>query len=487
MTNLLRPRRAGFAAAVAAVMTLSTVAAAAQNPAPKPAPPAPAAPVPLPDAIARVFDAAYNLDREPAIAGARQIVREHPDEPSAHRALAAVLWIDILFGRGAMTVDAYLGSMTKSAASLPKVPPDLEREFKGELDRAIALAEGRLARNAGDLQATFEAGNAYALQASYAASVDGSLMAAFKTARRAYDAQEQVLAREPQRARAGIVVGTYRYMVAGMSLPTRLFAYMAGFGGGKERGIGMIEAASRDPETRVDAGVALLFIYTREGRFEDALRVAKSLSAAFPRNRLLVLETGAAAIRADHPDEAEATLTRGLAEFDRDQRPKMPGERALWLYKRAAARVRLGRIAEADADIAAGLQSSPLEWVAGRLHLVRGKALVAAGRRADAIAAYKQAEAIAKKANDPAAAAEAARWIKKAFALDVKRMQRSATGSGFRVPGFRVLVPEFLVPEFLVPGFLVPGFAGSAVPPSGCSSKFEVCSSQFEVSHVLVP
>jgi tetratricopeptide (TPR) repeat protein len=434
MAITLTSRAVVGAVVIAAAVAVTCAAGGAQGAGPKP--PAPPAAAALPDALVRVFDAAYNLDLDVAIAGARQIVREHPDEPAAHRALAAVLWIDILFGRGAMTVDAYLGSMTKSAASLPKVPPDLEREFKSELDRAIALAEVRLARNAGDVQATFEAGNAYALQASYAASVEGSLMGAFKTARRAYDAQEKVLAREPQRARAGIVVGTYRYMVAGMSLPTRLFAYMAGFGGDKAKGIGMIEAASRDPESRVDAGVALLFIYTREGRFEDALRVAKSLSAAFPRNRLLVLEAGAAAIRADHPQEAEATLTRGLAEFDRDPRPKMPGERALWLYKRAAARVRLGRIAEAEADIAAGLQSSPIEWVAGRLHLIRGKALDASGRRADALAAYKQAEAIAKKANDPAAAAEAERWIKKAFALRVPGS--SVPGSWFLGSWFEV-------------------------------------------------
>ena len=41
---------------------------------------------------------------------------------------------------------------------------------------------------------------------------------------------------EPQRKDAGLIVGTYRYIVAALSLPLRLVAYMAGFGGGKEQG-----------------------------------------------------------------------------------------------------------------------------------------------------------------------------------------------------------------------------------------------------------
>ena len=40
----------------------------------------------------------------------------------------------------------------------------------------------------------------------------------------------------PQRVDAGLIVGTYRYLVASLVLPARWLAYMAGFGGDKEKG-----------------------------------------------------------------------------------------------------------------------------------------------------------------------------------------------------------------------------------------------------------
>ena len=57
----------------------------------------------------------------------------------------------------------------------------------------------RLKRSPNDLQAQYDLGAAYAIQASYSASVEGSLTAAFRSAKRAYDAQEDVLTRDPQR------------------------------------------------------------------------------------------------------------------------------------------------------------------------------------------------------------------------------------------------------------------------------------------------
>ena len=60
---------------------------------------------------------------------------------------------------------------------------------------------------------------------------------AFRSAREAYDEHEQVLALEPHRKDAGLIVGTYRYIVATLSLPLRWVAYVAGFGGDRERGM----------------------------------------------------------------------------------------------------------------------------------------------------------------------------------------------------------------------------------------------------------
>ncbi len=213
--------------------------------------------------IKQAYDAIYGLDQPEALALARRSVAIGPNEASAHRALAGIVWLDILFRRGAVVSDHYLSGSLKDQLSLPKPPPDQAVEFNRELGKAIELAGAQVRRNPADLQARYDLGTAYALQASYTASVDGSLMAAFRLAKRAYDTQELVLERDPSRVDAGLVVGTYRYLVSTMSLPTRMLAYVVGFGGGKERGISLIEAATRGVDTHIDARVALLLIYSR--------------------------------------------------------------------------------------------------------------------------------------------------------------------------------------------------------------------------------
>ncbi len=374
---------------------------------------------PVDSAIDTAFKAAYNLDIPEALATARRAVALGPDRSAAHRTLAAIIWLEILLRRGTVTIDHYLGgSVTRSQLNLPKPPADLDAEFKRELGRAIELAERKLAEQPQDIQAQFEVGAVFALQASYTASVEGSLTSAFKSARRAYDAQENVMTRDPRRADAGVVVGTYRYVVSALGLPTRVLAYMAGFGGGKEKGISLLEAATQHPDTRVDARTALMLIYSREGRHGDVERIARELGTEFPRNRLFTLEEGAAAIRAGRADVAEAVLSRGLAALEKDTRPKMPGERALWLYKRGKARLNQNHPKDALVDLNQALLSSPVGWVRGRIHLELGRIADLGGRRAEALNAYQAAKTTCEASSDPACVSEANRLLRQPFSFD---------------------------------------------------------------------
>jgi tetratricopeptide (TPR) repeat protein len=280
---------------------------------------------------------------------------------------------------------------------------------------AIALAETRLKQDPQNVQAHFEAGAAYALQASYTATVEGRVLGAMRIAKRAYDAQEFVLERAPQRIEAGLVVGTYRYLVASLALPARWMAYLVGFGGGKARGIAMIEKSTEAAITRLDSRVALLLIYNRERRYADAVRLARELQREFPRNRLFVLEEASANLRAGHAAEADAALTRGLAALDHDQRRKIDGERAIWLHKRSVARIALGRIPDAEADLAAALREGPGDWTRGRIQLETGKIADLRGRREAAVTAYREARRLCENRDDAVCAGEAARLAKRPF------------------------------------------------------------------------
>ncbi|MEX2272087.1 MAG: tetratricopeptide repeat protein [Vicinamibacterales bacterium] len=362
-----------------------------------------------PAVFARAYDLAYNLDHNEAMLLLKKAANEHPNSADANRHVAVVTWLNILFRRGSVTVDSYMGGLTRSGFKLPKPPADLDAGFKAYNQKAIALAEARVRANRHDVDALYDLGTALGLEASYVGTIEGKVGASLRAAKRAFDVQEEVLERDPRRTEAGLIVGTYRYVVSVMSMPVRWAAYIVGFGGGKEHGFRQIEAAAHSPETQTDARFALILLYNREGRYGEALRLLDELRRQYPRNRLLWLERGATSIRAGQGAEAEAVLTEGLRKLDTDGRAKMPGERPLWLYKRGSARVLLRRTADARRDLEMALAQGPLGWVQGRINIELGKTYDLDGDRARAVAHYRQAAAICQTQQDPLCEEDATR------------------------------------------------------------------------------
>jgi tetratricopeptide (TPR) repeat protein len=355
----------------------------------------------------------YNLDRDQALATFREAAAADPNDAAAYRGVATALWLSITFRRGNMTVDDYLGRETKPTASAIPAPPEAAAAFRDASEHAIALARKRIAANAKDADAHFQLGAAVGLQASYTATVDGRVLGAFRAAREAYDEHERVLELDPRRKDAGLIVGTYRYIVSALALPLRLMAYVVGFGGGREKGLQMIEeAASYFGDNQDDARFALVLLYNRERRYDDALNEIARLRQRFPRNRLMWLEGGSTSLRAGHPVDADRVLTEGLTRFADDRRERMFGENALWYYKRGAARVALGRAADADADLARALALEGRKWVHGRAHIEVAKLALKRGDRARAQQELRAAIPLCESDNDPEAAAEARRLLK---------------------------------------------------------------------------
>jgi tetratricopeptide (TPR) repeat protein len=356
----------------------------------------------------------YNLEHDLALEAFRQAVAADPEDPAAHRGVASSLWLGITFRRGNMLVDDYLGRAAKTnTAKLPPPAPESIAGFHQSIERAIAIAKRRIEANPKDADAHFQLGAAVGLRASYTATVEGSVMGAFRSAREAYEEHEKVLALAPHRKDAGLIVGTYRYIVATLSLPMRWMAYMAGFGGNRDRGMKLIEeAAAYGGDNTADARFALLLLYNREKRYDDALAQLARLRASYPRNRLVWLETGSTALRAGQYAEAEKFLAEGYARFTDDRRTRMFGEEALWLYKRGAARAGLGRVADAEADLHRALSLPGRNWVYGRARLELGKLALKAGSTEAARTEFGTAAALADSDNDPMTAADARRLMK---------------------------------------------------------------------------
>jgi tetratricopeptide (TPR) repeat protein len=240
------------------------------------------------------YELAYNLDREAALTVFEQAVAADRDDPANHIALAALAWLNMLLRRGSVTVEEYLGPMPSSDVQRTPPPADLAAAFLTSVNAALRLAEQQARRHPNDAGVRYNLGAALGQVAAYTASEEGRVFAAFRAARRALEAHERVLALDPLRKDAGLVVGTYRYLVATLPLFKRWFAYLAGFGGNKALALRMLEDCADYPsDVQAEARFALLVVYSRENRFADVLRVLETLRMAYPRNRLLWLETGA--------------------------------------------------------------------------------------------------------------------------------------------------------------------------------------------------
>jgi hypothetical protein len=395
---MTRPQRARAVAAAAAIVAVA----------------APALGNPESEALrAKAANYTYNLEHDLAQTAFRQAVAADPSDAGAYRGLASSLWLSITFRRGNMTVDDYLGRPNKPNTNpLPVPAPDAVAGFRDAIDKAIALARQRIAKNPKDADAHYQLGAAVGLRASYTATVDGSVLGAFRAAREAYEEEEKVLDLQPQRKDAGLIVGTYRYIVAALSLPLRMVAYVAGFGGGKEKGIKQIEdAATYGGDNQTEARFALILLYNREQRYDDALKQLAVLRERYPRNRLVWLESGSTSLRAGRAADAERFLSDGLSRFADDPRPRMFGEDALWRYKRGAAFAALGRT-EAEAELRRALTGERRKWVEARTRLELGKLALKAGNKAAAAAEFRAAIPLADSDNDPLTSDEARRLLK---------------------------------------------------------------------------
>ena len=266
--------------------------------------------------------------------------------PAPTAASPSSLWLSITFRRGNMTVDDYLGRPNKPNTNpLPPTPPETVAGFRDAIEKAIALARQRIAPNPKDADAHYQLGAAVGLRASYTATVEGSVAGRVpRRARGLRRGRERCSSLQPQRKDAGLIVGTYRYIVAALSLPLRMVAYIAGFGGGKEKGHQADRGGGglrrREPDR---CALRALLLYNREKRYDDALKQLAAL-----REQLSAQSSGVARDRdrrccAPAARGGGAVPERRLARFADDQRPRMFGEDALWRYKRGAALAALGR------------------------------------------------------------------------------------------------------------------------------------------------
>lgn len=313
---------------------------------------------------ARALHLTYSLEYDEARRVLHEAIAADPSDPASYRQLASVNWLNILFRGGAVLVDDYLGEVASDVNRPPPPAADLDAGFRNALAQSIALASDRVRAHPSDADAHYQLGAALGYAASYSATVEGRVLGGYRSAHRAYDEHERVLELDPRRKDAGFVVGLYRYAVSQLPFHWRVVAHLAGFGGGRDRGLRMVEEASTfSVDVRPQALFVLIVMYSREARFDEALSVVESLQQEFPANRLLWLEAASTALRAGRAVDARRHVEAGLAMLARDPRPRAYGEEARWHLCYGVTLAALHDLEQARRELGAAIAADAPTWV----------------------------------------------------------------------------------------------------------------------------
>ncbi len=267
-------------------------------------------------ATKKAYEHFDSLDYDRAIPEFEKIVAEHRDDPFAvNHLLTAVLFRE-LYRADALDTTIY----SKGNSFLDnKVAVPIDARTKARIEQlandAINLAEKRLQENPNDVDALYARGVTRGLRSTYMGIAEKAWFAALRNALGARRDHERVLELDPGYADAKTVVGVHNYVIGSLPFAVKAMAGVVGFSGNREKGIRFLrEAAAAGGESSQDAKVALGLFLRREGRYDEALPLARELTNDHPRNYLFALEIGNLQRDAGKNSQAAATYRKILAD-----------------------------------------------------------------------------------------------------------------------------------------------------------------------------
>jgi tetratricopeptide (TPR) repeat protein len=240
----------------------------------------------------RSSNALYNLDFNTAEKGYETLTREYPDNPDYWNALASAIWLKITFKQQKLNLESFSQATTfGTEESSDDVAPAEEKRFRSAVATAIAKADALLKKNPKDIHAMYEKGVATGTLASFEGTVKRAYGTAISDAKASKKVQQEVLKLDPTFDDARMSVGSYDYIAAVAPAVVRLLLSVWGLGSpGKDAGIQELEtAAAKGKTVSTDAKMILSVVYSKEQRYDDALRVMSQLYAEYPRNFLFEL------------------------------------------------------------------------------------------------------------------------------------------------------------------------------------------------------
>lgn len=349
------------------------------------------------------LDALYNIDYDKAERDFKEIIRLYPSHPGGYQLLAARLWIKTLYESRRLQVSLYSSESFYTNGD-DKVDPKIVTEFRNLTRESKRLAEAKLKQEPKNIEALDFLANTEGLKASFEEAVERRHFAALRDGNDAVDHHREVLKINPEYIDAQITIGLYEYVVGSLPLPVKILAGATGYRGSKKRGLAMLEQVAKYGRwSQDDAKTVLILLYTREKRFDDVLKLTRELSAKYPRNYLLRLETAdalvsLAGVKRKAKDTAGAVQSEkeAFATFDellRDRNVREAAARALDLihFKYGEALLIAGYNERAAKEFLAATKVDHAEaGLVTMAHLFAARSYDVAGKRDEALAQYKE-------------------------------------------------------------------------------------------------
>ena len=371
------------------------------------------------------LDALYNIDYEQANRDFKEIVKLYPNHPGGYQLLAARLWIKTLYESRRLQVSLYSSESFYTNGD-DKVDPKIVTEFRNLTREAKRLAEAKLKQEPKNIEAMDFLANTEGLKASFEEAVERRHIAAIRDGNDAVNLHREVLKLDPNYIDAQITIGLYEYAVGSLPLGFKIIAGATGYRGSKKRGLAMLEQVAKEGRwSKDDAKTVLILLYTREKRFAEVVTLTRELSARYPRNYLLRLETADALVslagvkrKQNDPAGAVQAEKEAFATFDellRDKNVRDSAVRALDLihFKYGESLLIAGYNERAAKEfLAATRVDSAEEGLITMAHLYAARSYDVAGKREEALAQYKE---VLARPNVYDAHEEAKRGLRQAY------------------------------------------------------------------------
>lgn len=370
------------------------------------------------------LDGLYNIEYDKAERDFKEIVKLLPNHPGGYQLLAARVWIKTLYESRRLQSSLYSSQGFYSSGD-DKVDPKIITEFRNYTREARRLAEAKLKQEPKNIEALDFLANTEGLKAAFEEAVERKHFSALRNGNDAVSHHRAVLKLDPEYIDAQITIGLYEYVVGSLPLPIKILAGATGYRGSKKRGLEMLEQVAKGGRwARDDAKSVLIVLYTREKRYADVLPFTRELSAKYPRNYLLRLETADALVALANVKRKEKDLAgavqlekEAFATFDellRDRNARDAAARALDLihFKYGEVLLAAGYHDRAAKEFLTATKVDHAEaGIVTMAHLFAARAYDAGGKRDDALAQYK---AVLARPNIYGAHEDAKRGLQKA-------------------------------------------------------------------------